>query len=693
MIMANQRLDLLMKKTEVQYAVGSPLLLEASALYLDRTTNNCIAQLKWRNIDSRPVKAVMIELDSFDAFEQKLEPVHYQYDGMLVAQGSDFGGKIPILIKNNKAVKFSVIVKAVSFSDETIWRNDTLMNYADLPVPKPQSLTGTLKEQYERDLTKQGIKAAASYTPQSAMGLWQCGCGSWQLQDSPCLKCRSTQQFLASASQSSILEAHLKEYEAEQEKLRIEAEKKAEETRIARIKAEAEQKRRDEEIRRENERRKAEMQRIAAQKKRKRIKIVVALIVTLVIVSGAITSYIKIIKPNNTYKAAASAFDAGHFDEAYSLFTELGEYKDAGIRADESLYQKGAKLHSAGDYQEAISIYKRIPEYKDSNDREKQAEADMLYTSGNYSEAYSLYKTLGEEYQTHSSDYEQLYSDASTLLSQGEYEKAIDAFEAISSYSDANIQVLESKYQYGIRMIGDEKYTDAYQILSSILTYKDVSEIVNNNSHLRYEGLNSTYKVGAVVLFGRYEQDNDTDNGQEDLQWYVIERDGTEAFLVSKYAIDTHSYCHPGKLAWSSSTLRSWLNNTFYNTAFSEEEQEAIVLSTVDNSYWKYTGSTEDKLFILNDSEVGRYKPGGTEKCLATEYAEKKGLYNYSGCSYWLRHTDPDNKPISKFTGGQYQSSQYMMSSGRSYFEDVEEEIGVRPALRIDLEKCADFGF
>ncbi len=106
--MSNQRLDLLMRRDEVQYSDGSPILLEASALYLDKVSANCVAQLKWRNIDSRPVKAVMVELDGYDAFNQKLEPMCYQYDGLLVSQGSEFGSKTPIMIKNNKMVKYDM---------------------------------------------------------------------------------------------------------------------------------------------------------------------------------------------------------------------------------------------------------------------------------------------------------------------------------------------------------------------------------------------------------------------------------------------------------------------------------------------------------------------------------------------------------------------------------------------------------
>ena len=59
--MANQRLGILMKKADVQYAEGSPILLEACALYRDNVTNSCIAQLKWKNIDSHQIRAIMID--------------------------------------------------------------------------------------------------------------------------------------------------------------------------------------------------------------------------------------------------------------------------------------------------------------------------------------------------------------------------------------------------------------------------------------------------------------------------------------------------------------------------------------------------------------------------------------------------------------------------------------------------------
>lgn len=224
--MANQRLELVNKNIDIQYSSGSPLLLEATALYLDTITNNCIAQLKWKNIDSRTVNAVMVELDGYDTFDQKIELVNYQYVGLLASQGSEFGNKTPIIMNNNKVVRFEVIIQAVSFSDKSIWRSDSLQPLEALPVNKKQSIEGELLEQFERDLAQKGKKSTASFDPQNALGLWQCGCGSWQYNSEKCLNCGISQAELSKISDKHLLMQHLTDRKEQEEKRRIEAERK-----------------------------------------------------------------------------------------------------------------------------------------------------------------------------------------------------------------------------------------------------------------------------------------------------------------------------------------------------------------------------------------------------------------------------------------------------------------------------------
>ena len=393
--MADQRLEVLMKNTETQYASGSPLLLEASALYLDKATNNCIVQLKWKNIDSRPIKAVMIEIDGFDTFSQKLEPVQYQYDGLLVTQGSEFGGKTPIMIKNNKVVKCDVVLKAVSFSDDTVWRPETEAVLKPLPENKPQALSGETLDQFVRDLTKQGNKSATTYSPQEAMGLWQCGCGSWQYADTPCLKCKITQKALLDASDESVLAQNLAKYKDEQEKIRIESEKKAEEARIAHEKAEAERKEKEEaeRIRREKQRKAEEAQALVAKKKKKKIGIILAAV--LVIAAGAVYAITQIVIPSNQYSKAETAFQNKQYAEAYEAFSQAGNYKDAKEQAKRSAYAQGEVALQQGDYEQAYTCFQNAQDY---NDAAEQSNTSALLNAKKYRAQFD-YQNAGIWYQ------------------------------------------------------------------------------------------------------------------------------------------------------------------------------------------------------------------------------------------------------------------------------------------------------
>lgn len=225
--MSEQRLKPLMRKTEPEYVHGSPVVLSASALYVDNVTSNCVAQLKWKNIDRRTVKAVMIELYGLDAFGQKLDPIEQQYYDVHAEQGKEFGNSTPIIIRTNKIVKYKTCLKAVSFEDDTVWRPEAQLAFFEpLPAAKPQKIDGELYQQFVIDLNAAGYKQAAEHGFQQAMGLWQCGCGSWQYIDANCLNCGITQEALAKVSDTQLLLLHLSERKEQEEKRRLENERK-----------------------------------------------------------------------------------------------------------------------------------------------------------------------------------------------------------------------------------------------------------------------------------------------------------------------------------------------------------------------------------------------------------------------------------------------------------------------------------
>lgn len=49
-------------------------------------------------------------------------------------------------------------------------------------------------------------------------------------------------------------------------------------------------------------------------------------------------------------------------------------------------------------------------------------------------------------------------------------------------------------------------------------------------------------KVGDTFTFGHYEQDNNSSNGKEPIEWLVLDRKGNEVLVISKYCLDSKPY-------------------------------------------------------------------------------------------------------------------------------------------------------
>ncbi|MDD2647633.1 MAG: DUF6273 domain-containing protein [Eubacteriales bacterium] len=146
----------------------------------------------------------------------------------------------------------------------------------------------------------------------------------------------------------------------------------------------------------------------------------------------------------------------------------------------------------------------------------------------------------------------------------------------------------------------------------------------------------SDVKVGTYVKFGSYEQDNDTLNGAEAIEWKVLEVEGGEALLISRYALENKPFNDTSsKQTWSNSSLRSWLNHTFLKAAFTADEQESIASSSIDESYAqahpdfppKRLGeNTTDKVFLLSYAEMIEYMPDDYDRlCAPTKKAVSDG--------------------------------------------------------------------
>ena len=251
------------------------------------------------------------------------------------------------------------------------------------------------------------------------------------------------------------------------------------------------------------------------------------------------------------------------------------------------------------------------------------------------------------------------YNSAIELYNAGKYDEAITAFNALNGYKDSDTQ-LENCY---IGKYGEEKYN-----------------LIKN------------IKVGDTYKFGSYEQDNETSNGKEEIEWIVLDKDGMSLLLISKYALDSQQYNTSfTNVTWETCSLRKWLNGTFFSAAFSSEEQSSIISSTVtadkNPSYSTSPGNnTTDKVFLLSITEVNKYfSSNDARKCAPTDYAIAQGAwtsdsYKTGGratCWWWLRSPGLSSSNAASVN---YDGSVNDYGSGVNFDRDA-----VRPALWINL--------
>ena len=278
------------------------------------------------------------------------------------------------------------------------------------------------------------------------------------------------------------------------------------------------------------------------------------------------------------------------------------------------------------------------------------------------------------------------YSKAETLLAAEDYDGAIAAFEALGNFKDSKEQHKAALYGKAITLIQAENYAPAYELLEN-LDYKDSEEKASTIYAEHPIDIMRMAQIGDTVFFGKYEQDNNTSNGNEAIEWLVLDAKDDRILVISKYILDMKPFDSDGDSWWDCSTLRSWLNGTFRKEAFSEENQMYIpkvqVSAERNPSHNVDPGKdTQDWIFLLNIQESEQYFDSeDSMQCRATPYVDSKSGYFCYG--WWLRSTgkDWDNAAV-VFTPSVKSAIDRECADG--YYAD-SDSIGVRPAMWIDL--------
>ena len=233
---------------------------------------------------------------------------------------------------------------------------------------------------------------------------------------------------------------------------------------------------------------------------------------------------------------------------------------------------------------------------------------------------------------------------------------------------------------------GEEKYRGVYFTSFRSIYSSDYS---NDSSYQKDNG----YSVNTVYWF-KYEP----------VSWTIINENSEKgtALILCDMIVDSQSFDELSEYSnnYTESTIRKWLNETFYNTVFNDLQKQIIKITEVDHGV-KTTGydknqyagkKTEDKLFLLSYEEAINDKYGflkeATECDTArqkkiTNYAQVQGAYvcseeHYAGNGYWWLRS-----PNNEFG---YYARQVSPDGYVDYNHYVADTYcGVVPALQIKL--------
>ena len=214
---------------------------------------------------------------------------------------------------------------------------------------------------------------------------------------------------------------------------------------------------------------------------------------------------------------------------------------------------------------------------------------------------------------------------------------------------------------------------------------------------------------GDLVTFGRFEQNGDSSDGPEPLEWFVLYREeneegGSDLLLLSRYCISCRAYHSPvGDITWKDSTVRAYLNGEFLQETFTDKEQTLLRKTVNENPGNDLLGidggpDTEDNAFLLNQMEYGVYFQQEDARWLIaraepTPQAVREGIYVAGEDPKEREDLREDEAGFTRWwlrgPGNEAYSAQIVEENGE-IFEggaavDIDYMYGLRPALWIRL--------
>lgn len=311
-----ERYEKVFSQADNLYCTGAPLVLKKGALLKDGLTQNIVAQLKFKSIQDKIIKAVTVKILSYDTLGKPLkEETQYQYLDLFVKRDESFGEQVPIIVVNSQTRSYQIIVSQVIFVNNTIWTGNEVWT----PLAQAPSCSEVLQEP---ELCKQyaiefGSKKGQMHSIQR--DLFICACGAInRLDEEKCHQCGLPKEKLFNFDKNEL-----------QKNCQIRLEKEEAE-RLRRV---AEQERKKQKYR---------------ELVKKLLKIGIPLIIVLLACGFAMDKYQEL---DSEYQYAMSQMEEGYYENAIEEFKALGNFKDSPERvkqAQDAIDKEKAETYRKG---------------------------------------------------------------------------------------------------------------------------------------------------------------------------------------------------------------------------------------------------------------------------------------------------------------------------------------------------------
>lgn len=423
------------------YADTAPVIIAGGVLLEDSSTNKLLLQLKFKSISEKTIKSLRVKIIPFSESKEKLSPLEYNYASLEAKRDSEFGQKSAIVMLDESAASFDVIVLEVIFADDSRW-DGTGTDWLKLSAMR--KLEDALGDAEAANQYAIRYGNDCLYFPEEQRDLWYCACGAINRKGEE--KCHSCRRVFSALKNVNF--AALKSDSAQ----RVEVEK----------------------IEDEEER---------AKKSAKRKKILISLLVSvplvIIIVAAVITAQ-RSAQLQKNYDLAMALLGNGRYDDAATVFAELGDYNNSTEIAEKEVpYEKAMNVIDCAEREDTAGL--ALVGLKRSDIAEDEPVSITLYREAiPLFEALDGYKdsaTQAANAQKQIDDYfaalkEDAYNAAKELYDSGSYLAARDAFTAMGDYSDCKELAQRAMYDRAVKLY---ELTENYYMLGVYARFSDTA--------------------------------------------------------------------------------------------------------------------------------------------------------------------------------------------------------------------------